>query len=257
MTVLTPDPDRSLDLLGIKPIGKALEKTVESCLEGASAFLSRVCLPAAEELGLLARDRVRHWRTMNTARIAQGAADLVKPDSKGQIHPRLAWEILEKGSWIDDSAVQRMWSGILAASVTENPADDGNIQFVMLLSAMTRFQVLLLEHACERAEKYVTPSGLPWSDLFSLTVEEIAQVTGVRDLQRMDRELDHLRHLSLIDEHNSGFNPDDASSALIRVTPLAMHLYVKSRGFTGSPIEYWKLKPESKPDQTEEGEVKG
>lgn len=237
-----PPKDSALDILGIKPVGRALEKTVDGCLAGASAFLSRVCLPAATELGYLVQDEVRHWRAMNAARIAQRASELVKPDSRGQVHPRLAWEIIEKGSWTDDGTVQKMWAGILAASVGENPQDDGNIQFVMLLSAMTRFQVVLLEHACERSDKCVTPSGLPWSNMFTMTTKEISELTGISDIQRIDRELDHLRHLSLFDEQLSGFRPEDSSTAYIRVTPLGLHLYVKSRGFGGSPIEYWNLK---------------
>ena len=46
------EPDKSLDILGIKPIGNAIESVTTGMVAGASAFLSRICLPAAEEFGL-------------------------------------------------------------------------------------------------------------------------------------------------------------------------------------------------------------
>jgi hypothetical protein len=49
--------NKSLDILGIKPIGNAIESLTDGFVSGASAFLSRICLPAAEEFGLLLRDR--------------------------------------------------------------------------------------------------------------------------------------------------------------------------------------------------------
>jgi hypothetical protein len=51
--------NKSLDILGIKPIGNAIESLTDGFVSGASAFLSRICLPAAEEFGLLLRDRRR------------------------------------------------------------------------------------------------------------------------------------------------------------------------------------------------------
>ena len=47
------DENKSLDLLGIKPILHAINTFSKGTVDGASAFLSRVCLPAAEEFGLL------------------------------------------------------------------------------------------------------------------------------------------------------------------------------------------------------------
>ncbi len=41
------------DLLGIAPIGRAVERVTDSVLSGAEALLARVCLPGAEEFGLL------------------------------------------------------------------------------------------------------------------------------------------------------------------------------------------------------------
>ena len=64
---------QSFDILGIKPVGEAVNTIVKGSVEGTSAFLSRICLPAAEEFGLLLQDKISHWRTQNLIRIAEKA----------------------------------------------------------------------------------------------------------------------------------------------------------------------------------------
>lgn len=42
------------DLLGIKPLGEAIDKTVSAVIESASVFLDSVCKPAMVEFGFYA-----------------------------------------------------------------------------------------------------------------------------------------------------------------------------------------------------------
>ncbi|MEO0375326.1 MAG: hypothetical protein AAF329_12025, partial [Cyanobacteria bacterium P01_A01_bin.17] len=115
--------DRSLDILGIKPVSDSINTVTTSITTGAAEFLSRICLPAAEEFGLLLRDRVSHWRAVNAAKIAAKAKPLVSalPESdRYRAHPRLVAQIIEQGSWTDCDEVQNMWAGILASIVHED-----------------------------------------------------------------------------------------------------------------------------------------
>jgi hypothetical protein len=247
--------DKSLDILGVKPVAKAIDRTTESALAGAGAFLSRICLPAAEEFGLLLKDRVSLWRAKNAARIAADAERLTAGASGPlEAHPRLAWEIIEKGSWADDELVQKMWSGLLASSCSSR-RDDENILFVSLLERLTALEVRLLSHFCEAVPKFAAVSGLPYSEEIVVPFGELAELSGVGDLHRLDRELDHLRSLELID---GGFVAHDLSDvgtdASVRVTALGLHLYIRGRGFCGSPVEYWKLTVKAKkgPNQAPE-----
>ena len=86
---MADEESKSLDIFGIKPVAEAANKLTIAALEGAEAFLSRICLPAAEEFGLLFRDRVHAWRTKNITSITQqaekildGLKDLI-PSSRG------------------------------------------------------------------------------------------------------------------------------------------------------------------------------
>ena len=64
--------DKAFDLLGIKGLSDSVKATTQGLLDGAAAFLSRVCLPAAEEFGLALRDRISAWRAKNAAQMLSG-----------------------------------------------------------------------------------------------------------------------------------------------------------------------------------------
>ena len=66
---------------------------------------------------------------------------------------------------------------------------------------------------------------------------EFVEAVGESDIQRLDRELDHLRELGLID---GGLEPG-SPWIRIRPTPLALHLYVRCRGSRLSPVEFFGL----------------
>jgi hypothetical protein len=251
---MNPEDTKSLDLLGVRPLARAADRVTESSLAGASAFLSKICLPAAEEFGLLLRDRVSHWRAKNAAAIVARAEMIVDrslPDLEA--HPRLVSEIIERGSWTDDEVVQKLWAGLLASSCTVGGGDDSNILFTSILEQLTSVQVRILLHACESSPKYVTKAGLPLAGDFQMPLEELMRVSGVTDIHRLDRELDHLRSMELIGGPltGGGFSPD-STTADVSVTALALHLYVRAQGFRGSPVEYWTLKPKGKNEPTPE-----
>ena len=64
---------------------------------------------------------------------------------------------------------------------------------------------------------------------------------GTRDLQRLDRELDHFRELGLFGFGlGGGVNLEDGQTDLTP-SPLAMHLYVRAQGSRLSPVAYWNL----------------
>lgn len=156
------DQDKSLDLTGVKPIADAANEATVRTFDAAEGFLSRICLPAAEEFGLLLRDRVSHWRTLNAAKLAQKAAAKLdeQPNAdKKHAHPRIAFQIIEQGSWIEQDDIQDLWAGLLASSCTFDGKDDTNLTFVDLLSRLTASQVRVLNYMCEAARKEVLSGG--------------------------------------------------------------------------------------------------
>jgi hypothetical protein len=244
--------NKSTDLLGVKPFGDSIKILTQGAVDGAAAFLGRICLPAAEEFGLLLKDRVSSWRSKNAIGIAT-KAEKILTNSGRQNHyayPRLAVEIVEKGSWAEDDIFQAAWAGLLASSCTENGDDDSNILFASLLEQLTKVQIRILNYACENVAKYVAEAGWIQAGEIVVSSEQLIQITGVDDLHRIDRELDHLRSLGLISVLKGGFHSKE-QIADISPTPLALNLYVRCQGYVGSPIDYWGITEPFPEDATE------
>lgn len=250
---MADEKDNSIDLLGIKPISKSIEKVTDGIIDGARAFLSRVCLPAAEEYGLLLRDNVASWRLQRAALLAKKAEEKVRlhhGDENVVVHPRIAHSVLDEGSWVEDDVVHDMWAGLLASGCDMDGSDDSNIVFIGLLKQLTSIQVRILRFAVESADKYVTSVGWPVGESVRVDINRLQEIAGTRDLLRLDRELDHLRSLELIGAglfSGGGFSPD-SDEADISPSPLALHLYVRAEGFPGTPVEYWALQQKPKPE---------
>jgi abortive infection alpha-like protein len=230
------------DLLGIAAVGRAIESVADSGLRGAEALLARVCLPAAEEFGLLLRDKVSEWRRRNAlATVARAQPMLESAAAEGRhAPPRLILESLAHASWSDSQDVQQMWAGLLASSCSQDGRDDSNWIFVNLLGQLTELQARILKIACETATKIVQPTGLIVAKELHRTGPELVELTGCADLQRLDRELDHLRNLGLL---LGGFIGGSAAEPVadIQPSPLALHLYVRAQGSRQNPIEYFGL----------------
>ncbi len=196
------DANKSLDLLGVKPIAESVKIVTKGAVDGASAFLSRICLPAAEEFGLLIKERVSHWRTRNLVAISERTQKLLTEHGgigNLQAHPRIINDILEKGSWSPQDDIQNMWAGLLASACTSDGQDESNLLFVNLLGQINAAQARLLNHACVAAEKKLSLDNLLYAESIELTPPQLIELWHDDDLHRIDRELDHLRALDLIE----------------------------------------------------------
>ena len=209
-------------------------------MAGAGAFLGRICLPAAEEFGLLLRDKVSHWRGNNAAKITLMAEQLL--ESQGgiagrQAHPRIVGRTLESGSWEDDDQVQSMWAGLLASGCSKDGKDQSNLVFIHLLEQMTSAQAKILKFCCERAHKYKSAQGYVHSDVLQLTLDEVLLQLSSTNIHDADVQLDHMRELGVF---LGGFQTYE-SFARIEPTSLGLSLYTRSTGFTGSPIDFFQI----------------
>lgn len=236
-----PEDNKSLDLLGVRPISESLNTATRGVVDGLSAFLSRICLPAAEEFGLLLKDKVSSWRAKNAIAIvdkAQAKLNL-KTNDKRHAHPRLVSAIIENGSWSDCDEIQDMWAGLLASSCTEIEDDESNLIFINLLAQITSSQAKLLNAFSEKAKINVSDGGWLGSELTPFSLHEVREIAAITDVHRLDRELDHMNALDLI---NGGFDPH-GDNALIALRSLGIQMYVRCHGYVGSPIEYLGIDP--------------
>ncbi len=241
---LYPMPEsesHSLDILGVKPVSEAVSCVTKATVDGASSFLSRICLPAAEEFGLLLQDKVRAWRANNAIRVVtegQARYDKYLSGQSGHAHPRLVATVIEEGSWTDDSTLQKMWGGLLASSCSANGLDDSNLIFVGLLKQLTGLQIHILSYACETSVKAADKNNLIIVKTpLTMNVSAMLEIAASHDIHRVDRELDHLRSIELI---HGGFTLD-STEVDITPTALALNLYVRCQGWRGSAVKFFGL----------------
>ncbi|MGE6451504.1 Abi-alpha family protein [Shewanella baltica] len=238
------EPNKSLDVLGVKPIADSVNTVTKGTVDGASAFLSRICLPAAEEFGLLLKDKVSSWRAKNAVEIANKAQALLEGQVQGLVvsaHPRIIYSTLENGSWAEDDFMQNLWAGLLASSCTSDGKDESNIILINLLSQLTGSQAKIISHICQNSNKYKGKGGFITCEEFHMEPEELLEISGIDDIHQLDRELDHLRGLELI---TAGFDVDGRTADM---TPhaLCLQLFARSQGYVGSPIEFYGAKEKS------------
>jgi Abortive infection alpha len=237
------EPDKSLDVFGLKPVSEAVSTVTKASVDGASAFLSRICLPAAEEFGLLLRDKVSRWRAQNAAAIVAKAAakySALPQTSEAHAHPRIVGAIIEQGSWCDDQEVQSMWAGLLVTACTDDGRSQENLIFVNLLSQLTTSQAKLLNFSCQNATKEKSPTGLLVAKDLIVSIDKIMDICGTSNIHSIDLELDHLREIGL-HAFNSGLSPVLHEPCLLTPSAIGLNLYVRCNGSRGSPLEYFDL----------------
>lgn len=212
--------------------------------QGAVDFFERICGPAAEELGLALKDKVSAWRRNNALQIASLAEEIINRNAgEIEVHalPRIACEILDESSWNEDRDVQKLWAGLLASSCSQDP-NESNLIFIRILSQLTSLQVRVLEYACRASKKRLTPGGWVFAFFSSVEIKDLAALTGIDDIYRIDRELDHLRSLELI---VAGVDPH-TTAADITPTPLALSMYIRCQGDLRPPNEFFQIEESTK-----------
>lgn len=190
---MSEETSKSLDVLGIKPVADAISHVSKATVDGAAAFLSRICLPAAEEFGLLLQDRVKSWRARNAAAVvaeAEKSLNYNQPNAKATAHPRLVAAVIEHGSWSYESQLHQMWGGLLASSCSPDGHDESNLIFTGMLSQMTAVQAKVMCYSCEKTQKVISPAGLivPQGEVI-VDLPTLESITGIADIHRLDIEL--------------------------------------------------------------------
>lgn len=141
-----PD-DNSLDILGAKPLAKAVEKITEKSVDGLGAFFGAICMPAAEEFGLLLKDKIAAFRKRNLEAIASKSKQKIEHqrlEPTGDANPLLLRQIIEDASWTEDPSIQSMWAGLLAVASSRRAVADDSLVYTDTLKRLTPFQARLV-----------------------------------------------------------------------------------------------------------------
>jgi Abortive infection alpha len=235
-----------LDPLGAKATAEAIKTVVETTTKGVGAFVGKICMPAAEEFGLLLQDKVKSWRAANATKILE-RAQLKLQDGSGidnaHAHPRIVGKIIDRGSWVHESNLQDMWAGLFVSSCTTTGNDESNLIFVNLLDQITSLEAKIIELLCKDARIKPNPSRLLVSDVVvNIPLAGLHSVTGIDSVAELDTALDHLHNLGLIG-FGSGFPTPGGTPDLVArlsASALGLSLYARAQGFRGEIFDFYE-----------------
>lgn len=208
----------------------------------ALAFLSRICPPAAKDVRSLLCGGLSNYRALSAVKIALKAEELFAsgPDADKMRAPSsLVVRILEDGSWADEEWILHLWAGLLATSCTKDENDEPNHSFVDLFSQLAATHVHVLGVACKGATKVISEDGSVSAQPLVCAREEIIKITGWHDLSRIERDLEHMTDLGLLERcvKSSSFAP--LEEAHITPSSLALQLYARCNGHRGAPGDFY------------------
>jgi len=200
------------------------------------AFLTWISAPAGNNVCQRLRSLVTGQRFWNAIEIAlQADAFLATRPNPGLAHcsPALVLKTLEDGSWAEEDVLQRGWAGILAAACLE-PDSESQLKLTELFSQLTLPHFRILGAACTQAEKNETGKGMIASQPLVATADEIMRVSGFRDFLRMERALQLLAELGLVEESYKTSMCLPVEGINITPTPLGLQLYAHCAGHLGT-----------------------
>jgi hypothetical protein len=205
-------------------------------LAKAFAFLSRICPDAADEVMHLIHGGLTKSRMANAAEILLRAEALLPRDSDDSrlfASSRIVTKILEDGSWAEEDWVQQMWAGLLTTSCSNEGPDESDKFFVDLFSKLAAVHVRIFRYACVRATNIISIAGQLSLEPVVCTREEIMEITGSRELLGIERDIQHLRELGLLEETAKSAPSSDHYEANITPSSVGVHLYARCKGLPG------------------------
>jgi hypothetical protein len=211
-------------------------------LAEAIAFLTRICPAAEEKVRALLFGGISNIRALSAVEIALQAELMLAalPDAEEMCAlPRLVVRILEDGSWANDKLIQHMWSGLLATSCTKDKTDESEKLFVDVFSQLAATHVHVLAAGCQRAEKSVSEDGSVCALPLLCRREDIIKTTGWHDLARVERDLEHMTELGLLEKSVKSTSFLALNEANITPTPLALELYARCNGHRGTAQDFY------------------
>ena len=197
----------------------------------AEAFLRRVCPSMGDRTSAALRNDVGSFRTESVIEIALRAEHGMPESESGRklIHPEVLRQILENGSWADLDWTRELWANLLISACSAAVTDRASLQFTSLMSQMNVNQTRLLNWVCEASAQQMIESGATEPEAVAGPSDQLKQATGIGDLVRVEREVDHLVELGLLKSRPRSSYFDDEDDLTLCPTAMGMEFFTRSR----------------------------
>jgi hypothetical protein len=211
----------------------------------AIAFVRRVAPDAAERATWLLRRGLSSHRLESALEVALHAEELLAlapAASRVSAHPDVVLRILEHGSWPEVDWIQHYWSGLLASCcTTDRDSVAADFELPDLLSQLTTIQARIFAAACDSASKHLDSYGAIRANSLARSADELTRISGVHDRAHIERDIQHLSWLGLLEQTIKWKFFSLIEEANITPTPLALKLYARCHAHRGDPASFYDL----------------
>ncbi len=210
----------------------------------AEAFIQRICPSAGTQTSRMLRSSLGSFRTESAIEIALKAESHLDSDtgkSTMQVHPEVLKLILENGSWAEIDWTRELWANLLMSSCKLPGSDRENLNLIQLLSELNVNQARILTMVCGRSARSMAETGSPTLEPVVCSVEQLKRTTGVGDMVRVDRDVQHLAELGLLTKRSRANYFSDTDDFTLLPTALGMDLYTRSTGQNMGSLEAFRM----------------
>lgn len=213
----------------------------------AIAFIRRIAPEASEHATWLFRRGLSSHRIESALEVVLHAEELLalSPNNNGfKANPDLVLRILENGSWPEVEWIQHYWSGLLiSCCIRGRNSAAADLALADLLSQLTTIQTRIFAAACDTASKQLDAYGNLRADNLARSADELALISGVHDRAHIERDIQHLSWLGLLEQTVKWKFFSLIEEANITPTPLGLALYARCHAHRDDPASFYGLKP--------------
>lgn len=202
-------------------MSKALEFVLRVSPEAEADMLQMVASRMSREQAAKAFD---------IALLAEEIASARRSALRHGVSAKLVLRILEDGSKVDEEHTRRMWSELLAASCGEDANDVVNLNYAAILSRIDAVQMRIFEAACTLAMQAGWEQGFRFRHDLHRDAEEIKKITHLQNLMAIERDLNHLFELGLVEQTDRPILCELVERVNMTPTFLALKLYARCKG---------------------------
>lgn len=212
-------------------------------LAAAMAVISRISPAALGAAGVLCREGLSNYRLESAIEIVLHAEELLALQRYGtsmHAHPAVLLRILDDGSWAEQAWIQHYWAAVLATACATGDPDSSSMRFVNLLSRLTTIQARIFAGACTRAFKTIDGNGIVIAEPLICSAQELMQIADTHDRVHIERDIQHLIELGLVEKSVKWRFFLQIEEALITPTFLALELFARCHGHPGQVLEFYE-----------------
>ena len=168
---------------------------IEEGAESAKGFLSKLIIPAIEEVGLLIRDPVMMWKFRNEVNMLNKAKAICE---KNNINPKaislkLLVRLLSNAALEEDNEMQDKWA-ILLSNLADSEQNIENHVFPYILSQLSKNEFIVLESTYDAKQN---------------RIQQLENELDVFRMERPKKESELLKRIDEIDLKVKMENKDD------------------------------------------------